>query len=317
MVEKPPSLAPLRDTTTAERTRTRPMLIGVLIAGLVVVAALSMLGLSRPWDDVHCRGSDCMAVDSSNRGSRACPRVRCGAIIKWRSSAGFHPLSDAEAAARVRRVAETRPENVRANQYVPSPGELRLFRAAKDSRGRPALFDNPHLAHVTGHFSGTTDEIIQWAAHKWGIPEDWLRAQYAVESSWRQDAAGDLRTQSSSARARYPGFSCPTEARCYESLGIAQVKWRPDGSQGAGSEPLRWKSTAFNVDYQAATVRFYYDDPKGRRSAWGDSSYRAQRGWLALGGWFQPFPWNNPAQKAYIRKVRATLTDRAWPKPGY
>jgi autotransporter family porin len=47
-------------------------------------------------------------------------------------------------------------------------------------------------ARVTGNFTGTTDEILQWAACKWGIDEDLVRAQAAFESWWRQDAKGDL-----------------------------------------------------------------------------------------------------------------------------
>jgi soluble lytic murein transglycosylase-like protein len=35
---------------------------------------------------------------------------------------------------------------------------------------------------VTGNFRGTTDEIIRWAAWKWGIDEDLLRAVAARES---------------------------------------------------------------------------------------------------------------------------------------
>jgi hypothetical protein len=38
---------------------------------------------------------------------------------------------------------------------------------------------------------------------------------------------------------------------------------------GIGTEPpLRWKSTAFNVNYRVSTLRLYFDNPKGLRSAW-------------------------------------------------
>jgi hypothetical protein len=237
---------------------------------------------------------------------------RTGAITHWRGRAGFRPLSDAAAAARVRPAAENRPGNAAANAYVPSARALQRFHHARDDRGQTVVQSDPYFADVTGHFSGTTDEIIQWAAHKWGIPEDWLRAQYAVESHWRQRAMGDLRTETPAARARYPAFSCPTATQCYESLGITQSKWRPDGSDGPGTEPLRWKSTSFNVDYQAATVRFYYDNPRGLRAAWGDSSYKAGEAWLSLGGWFKPYPWGNPGQRRYVRDVERTLAKRPW-----
>jgi hypothetical protein len=246
-----------------------------------------------------------------------CTAPTCAPITRWRRDAGFRPLTDAGAAALVRRTGESRPDNALANAYVPTPGELQGFYDSKNDRGETAVRRNPYLADVTGHFSGTTDEIIQWAAHKWGIPEDWLRAQYARESHWRQAAMGDLRTETPNARAQYPAFSCPSGKQCYESLGISQVKWRPDGSDGAGTEPLRWKSTSFNVDYQAATVRFYYDDPDGLRSSWGDSSYRPGNRWLAIGGWFEPYPWNNPGQQRYIRDIKQMLVERTWEQPAF
>jgi autotransporter family porin len=38
------------------------------------------------------------------------------------------------------------------------------------------------MDRVTGNFTGTTDEIIQWAAHKWGIDEDVVRSVATAES---------------------------------------------------------------------------------------------------------------------------------------
>jgi hypothetical protein len=42
------------------------------------------------------------------------------------------------------------------------------------------------LARVDGQFTGTTDEILQWAACKWGLPDDLIRADAVVESTWFQ-----------------------------------------------------------------------------------------------------------------------------------
>ena len=44
---------------------------------------------------------------------------------------------------------------------------------------------------VTGNFTGTTDEIIQWVACKWGVDEDAVRAQIIKESYWYQSNVGD------------------------------------------------------------------------------------------------------------------------------
>jgi hypothetical protein len=236
----------------------------------------------------------------------------------WRPSRGFHPLSDSAAAAQVIATPENRPSNTAANHYVPSSAELHDFYAARNDQGQTSTQRNPYLAYVTGGYTGTTDEIIQWAAWKWGIPADWLRAQYVVESHWRQDDLGDRESVSSSAYELYP-----PQARVagtddvWQSMGISQIKWKDDGSDGAGTEPLRWKSTAFAADYEAATVRWYYDDPGGTRSSWGDDSYHPGDQWLSIGGWFEPYPWDNSSQHDYISQVQQALSDRTWTKPGF
>ncbi len=230
----------------------------------------------------------------------------------------FTPLSDAAAAADVTPEPENRPGNTATNDYVPTTAQLQAFYGAVNSNGQTVVQANPYDQYVTGHYTGTTDEIIQWAAWKWGIPADWLRAEYVQESRWNMSQLGDLATVSPAAYAEYP-----TQARVagtdevYQSMGISQVKWNPDGSVGAGTEPLRWESTAFNADYQAATLRFYFDDPDGLRSAWGDSSYSPGNAWASLGGWFEPYPWLNAGQLDYIAEVQAHLAARTWAQPGF
>ena len=44
---------------------------------------------------------------------------------------------------------------------------------------------------INGDFTGTTAEILRWAACKWGIDQDIVFAQAAVESWWRQATLGD------------------------------------------------------------------------------------------------------------------------------
>jgi len=45
---------------------------------------------------------------------------------------------------------------------------------------------------ATGDFTGTTTEIIQWAACKWGIDEDTIRAAAVPESYWHMSTVGDV-----------------------------------------------------------------------------------------------------------------------------
>jgi len=230
----------------------------------------------------------------------------------------YTPLSDQAAAADVTPAAENRPANAAANDYMPTSAQLQAFYGATNSFGQTVVTANPYYAYVTGHFSGTTDEIIQWAAWKWGIPADWLRAQYSVESYWRQSQMGDVASVSPAVYAEYPPQArIPGGDQVNETMGISAIKWIPDGSVGAGTDPLRWESTAFACDYEAATIRYYYDDPDGLRTAWGDSSYFAGNAWDALGGWFEPYPWLNSGQLDYIAKVQAALADRTWAQPGF
>ena len=44
----------------------------------------------------------------------------------------------------------------------------------------------PYTSHVSGNFVGSTDEIIQWAAWKWGVDEDVIRSVAVTESDWHR-----------------------------------------------------------------------------------------------------------------------------------
>ena len=230
------------------------------------------------------------------------------------------PLSDAAAAALVTHRPEIRSGNAAANAYVPTDSELAPFHAAHNSYGEAESYFNPLRRYVTGRSklaNPSTDDLIQWTAHKWGIPEDVIRAQMAVESWWRQSAMGDLTSESNP--GAFPGFSCPGGGpRCYESLGLAQDRWRPDASLNPGSEPLRWKSTAFNLDLYGANIRFYYD---GYAAQWGPgmtaNGYTAGQDWMSVGAHFNPYPWNNPGQRDYVGKVKDYLAQRIWTKPDF
>jgi hypothetical protein len=187
-------------------------------------------------------------------------------------------LADPDAAARVRAAGfEPRPDNTAANHRVPTAEEIAAFRAASE---------NPHRDHVTGAFTGTTDELIQWAAWKWGLDEDMVRADAAQESWWHESAVGDNG----------------------ESFGLMQIraKYHP------GTFPLSRESTAFNLDYYGAVIRSYYDG----RETWLNTvehgqPYAAGDIWGALGAWFSG-RWHTPPADQYIAKVRALQAQRIW-----
>jgi hypothetical protein len=229
---------------------------------------------------------------------------------------GRRPLGDAGAAALVTHRPEIRPANGTANNYVPTDGQLRAFHRAKDATGQLADKDIPERRWVTGRPGlrhPSTDDLIQWVAHKWGIPEDWIRAQMAVESDWNQASAGDGEAVPAASRSLYPPQArIPSSDEVYTSMGISQVKWRPDGTVAAGTEPLRWRSTAFALDFYAAEIRFFYDG----RCSWCGPGYKAGQAWNSIGAWYQPLPWGK-AQADYVARVRLALATHAWEWPGF
>jgi hypothetical protein len=241
-------------------------------------------------------------------------------------SSSFTPLSDTAAAALVTRMTENRAStNANSNSVVgdanhhrPSSAEIGAFlNNERDLHGLLPAQLNPYAQYVTGGFTGTTDEIIQWGAAKWGVPADWLRAEYIRESNWKMTVLGDLAWVKDV--TKYPVYSRYSSSQVYQSLGITGVKWNhPDANHsGMGTEPLRWKSTAFNIDYQLATVRFFFDNPQGKRSAWGDGTYGACNNWLSIGGWYSPYPWNNSFQNDYVNSVKTTLNNRTWTQSSF
>src|SRR5438445_4028343 len=109
--------------------------------------------------------------------------------VTTRRPFGSAPLSDSEAAALVTSKGEQREDNITYNNYVPSEAELAAFYAAKHTATQTTVQYNPKNAFVTGLTKlgfRSTDNIIQWASHKWGIPTNWLRAEYVQESKWHQ-----------------------------------------------------------------------------------------------------------------------------------
>ena len=197
----------------------------------------------------------------------------------------FSPvLSDAEAAARVTPSGpEVRPGNTARNNTVPTAEQLDDFRRTNDT-----LYE-PHKQLVTGNFRGTTDEIIQWAAWKWGIDEDVFRAQAVQETWWDTNVAGDGG----------------------ESFGLFQIK----RTVHFGTYPLSVDSTAFNADYTGALFRWYYDG----HATWvmdveHGKDYEPGDAWGAIGAHFAG-RWYAGGAEEYIAKVRQHEADRTWEQP--
>jgi hypothetical protein len=196
--------------------------------------------------------------------------------------------SDRECAGRVRPSSwEPRPENYGANHLT--PGTLALT-AQPDFDG---LWNAAFLPRVTGAFIGTTDELIQWAACKWGLSADMIRAQAAAESTWRQGAAGNLEPRSEGNCAPEDGGDpCPT------SFGLLQLKWYYHRT----AYPMLRTMTPLHLDWSAAKLRGCYEGRKGLPA--GDI-------WGCIGNWFSG-AWKDPDANDYVSRVRAQLDARPW-----
>jgi hypothetical protein len=190
---------------------------------------------------------------------------------------GSPPKSDRAAAKLVKRSRwEPRPRNHKANQTRLTRAQIRYFRRHSTM---------PYAGRVTGHFHGTTDEVIQWAAYKHGIDVNIMRAVAVVESYWKMSFVGDNGDSFGLYQIRRPYHCCPRFAR---------------------------RSTAFNADYYGAIIRSYYDG----KQTWlnGETrgnDYAAGDLWGSIGAWYAG-RWHTPAAEDYIAKVKRALKRRTW-----
>ena len=197
--------------------------------------------------------------------------------------------SDDECAQRVRRSNwEPRPENASANRTVPVRGNDYTY----SSDGMAAIVGGNDtqikrlIDRVNGNFTGTTDEIIQWGACKWGFNEDIVRAVAVQESDWRMSTVGDGGV----------------------SFGLLQVK----STDFRGTAPATQNSTAFNVDFTLAVRRSCYEG----YITWLNNGYQAGDEWGCVGTWFSG-KWYDAGAKNYISSVQKWLDKRVWEQPGF
>ena len=177
---------------------------------------------------------------------------------------------------------EPRPRNRRANHRRASKKTIRQFR-------RYSRLPRRYKRRVTGAYRGTTDEILQWGAYKWGFSPDVFRAVATIESWWKMRAVGDHG----------------------RSFGIMQVKRGPHCCY-----PATRLSTAFNVDYYGAWLRSVYDGrsrwlntvPRGRRYERGDL-------WGSIGVWYSG-RWHRGSHE-YIGRVQNIIRKHVWRRSGF
>jgi hypothetical protein len=177
---------------------------------------------------------------------------------------------------------EPRHRNRKPNHRVASRKTIRYFRHHSNLPRR-------YRRRVTGHFRGTTDQVLQWGAYKWGFSPDLFRAIATIESWWNQRAVGDNG----------------------RSFGIMQIKRGHHCCY-----PATRLSTAFNVDYYGAWLRSTYDG----RSRWLNTVSRGRRYhrgdlWGSVGVWYSGRWHQNSAE--YSRRVRRIIDKHVWRRSGF
>ena len=221
----------------------------------------------------------CPAVAVAGKGGGK--KRGCDGRAKLQKKVGWGPLSSKRAARCVERTPETlRPDNAVPNSTVPTAEELDLFHGASDM---------PYQRYVDGQYTGSTDDIIEWAANKWGLPEEVLRAVAVHESWWEMDTLGDNG----------------------DSFGIFQVR-RPYHC----CLPFMRDSTAFNADYYGGIMRAYYNgemdwlnNPDVRPD--NGRTYRAGDLWGSIGAWVSG-RWYTQQNADYVTAVKGHLKARTW-----
>jgi hypothetical protein len=197
---------------------------------------------------------------------------------------------------------ETRPANKVFNHTVGQPVGPE-FLPSGDSRQAEKL-----AQRINGDFTGTTEDILRWAACKWGIDQDIVFAQAAVESWWRQDQLGDWGTDSQFCPPGYGIGAMGIPGECPESYGILQNKFPLE----VRAWPGIGMSTAMNADVAYAVWRACYDGYEmWLSSASGAQPYHAGDLWGCVGRWFAG-DWYSGAAVHYIGKVREFLRERIW-----
>jgi hypothetical protein len=209
------------------------------------------------------------------------------------------PRSDASCADQVNLSTwEPVTANTPANHTVPTSA------VPWSNEGIPPSFTKwySYRALVTGNYTGTTDEIIQWAACKWGIDPDLMRAVAVQESDWRMSSVGD---------------NCGTAGEA--SYGLFQVKNKNCQGEGDwGGWPATQNDTGLNADFYGAQLRSCLD---GYFQGWlyGSSTISQiisasgfdYAEWGCVGAWFSG-DWYDSGAKSYIAGVKTHLAGRDW-----
>jgi hypothetical protein len=222
--------------------------------------------------------------------------------------------TDEQAADEVHRSTwEPRYDNNLYNYTIPPHLSLRRVKPA--THAYDPRWNKYILGRITGDFSGTTDEIFQWAAVKWGLPDNLLRTIAYMESGWQQSNFGDWVTNPTECPPGYNTTPCPV------TFGIVGTK----SSSWPGIFPWNRDSTAAAVDVLGGWLRGCYEGWVWWLAAHGNRShgrYHAGDIWgcvgaWASGNWHDGSPADPHSGQGYIARAKYWYKVRPWLRSKY
>lgn len=247
--------------------------------------------------------------------------------------------SGATCATRVHRSSwEPRPVNYKRNHYLVNATDAHNSLAARQYSGGYDSRWNTYLRpRVDGQFTGTTDEIFQWAACKWGLPDNVLRGIAVRESTWYQFltysktnnrcwtnwSCGDFFTTATADsdkfctyistfghnyEADYGNGLCPKTFSITGIMSWDNPAWEapypafPNNSNG--TFPFSRNSTAFAEDYVGSYLRGCYNGWIHWLGPSGDL-------WGCVGSWYSG-DWHTTDANGYISRVKNEISTHRW-----
>ena len=263
-------------------TRTRAWCLGISV--VLLIGAVTGLAVAH-----HASASGGVYFSTLPPGAALPSGAQCASLVRASPS------------------PENRPANERFNATAGSSMDPGIFPPG-DSPGVSAL-----ASRINGDFTGTTEDILRWVACKWGIDQDIVFAQAAVESWWNQTELGDWQGHASDCA---PGHGLGVDGRpgqCPESFGVLQNKYiylKP-------AWPALSTSAAMNVDVAYAIWRSCYDgdevwlndQPRGKQYSAGDV-------WGCVGRWYAG-SWYTAGANRYIASVKTYMNERIWEQPSF
>jgi hypothetical protein len=266
--------------------------------------------------------------------------------------------SGATCAGRVHRSSwEPRPTNVEENHTLPNAQAMHASFAARvrsADNTYNTLWDSWLLPRVDGQFTGTTDEIFQWAACKWGLPDNAIRADAVRESTWFQylhftdgqcfwnrgcgDAFAtgptvdtgiycggialfghDYQTDTNSQTyGRYP-YTTPQQGMCPKTYSILGIMSWENPTWVAPSPPWPGNQNGtfpFTRDSTAAAADYWGGYIRGCYEGWIKWLAPAGDLWGCIGSWYSG-DWHSTAANDYIGRVQGELTNLTWLTSGF